>query len=97
MNTIKLTDDDIAPIVGLNKLEKITLRQSLITDKTMERLAVLPKLRKIELTNCSGVTANGAKSLQKKKPGIKIVRPEEDVKMPGFMDAYIRADGQSGE
>lgn len=98
MNTIKLTDEDIAPIVGLYKLEKITLRESLITDKTMELLTRLPKLRKIELTKCSGVTDNGVRALQKKLPDITIVRPEEDVKMPGFMDAFIRDDGsQSGE
>lgn len=90
LNGLELTDDEISPIFELKQLDKITLCKALITDKTLKRIPELKRLKKLELTNCSNVSADAVDSLQASMPRLKIIRPDQDAKMPELMDAFIR-------
>ncbi|MBX3135507.1 protein kinase [Candidatus Obscuribacterales bacterium] len=61
-----LTDETMAPILLLPKLEVLTLAGTQISDKSLAKLAEMPRLRFLELRNCSEITEAGLEPLKRK-------------------------------
>ena len=60
-------------LVGLKKLEKLSLAKSPVSDEGARQLAQLTQLKELDLTETK-VTAAGLQALQKSLPGCRIVR-----------------------
>lgn len=61
-----LTDETMAPILMLPKLEVLTLAGTKISDNSLAKLAEMPRLRFLELRNCSEITEAGLEPLKRK-------------------------------
>ncbi|OAI48939.1 hypothetical protein AYO44_06530 [Planctomycetaceae bacterium SCGC AG-212-F19] len=81
LDCTKITDAGLAHLKDKTNLEFLFINRSPITDKGLAELHSLPKLRKLYLRYCNGVTEEGIEALQVKLPDCKVIRdrfPKKD-------------------
>jgi len=66
-------DDVLAHVADLSELEELTIEATL-TDEGLKMLAGLKKLRRLDLTGCTGYTDDGLASLMKALPALEVVK-----------------------
>ena len=63
--SLNLSDDDLLPILKLPHLTVLNLSVNKITDTTLERFKGCTSLRKVDLSQCSGITLATLKRVQR--------------------------------
>jgi len=79
LNAIEFKDSDIEAVSKMKSLESIHLMTTNITDKTLERLNELPRLRLIEAHQCPGLTKAGIQKLTARKVKVDSVNEGKDT------------------
>lgn len=81
-----LTDEDILPLLELKKLESLNISANPITDESLFRLMKMPQIRRIDLTHCRNITAEGLRKCQVESPDVKFTAPELELETQGTAD-----------
>jgi serine/threonine protein kinase len=84
---LHLSDEDIAPIFKLKKLEAINLGANDFTDKTLRRLHELPHLKTVEMTHCQNITVEALTRTQQQLPDVEFFSPDKAAESIGTIEA----------
>jgi hypothetical protein len=69
---LPITDEGIAVIAGLPKLESVMLGRTEMTDKGLMLLAKNKSIKSISFSSAPNVTAEGLKALRRARPDIEL-------------------------
>lgn len=78
-----LTDEDMLPLLKLEKLESLNISANPLTDETLYRLMKMPETRRIDLTHCKNITAEGLRKCQIERTDVKFTAPELELETQG--------------
>ena len=84
------TDQSIAPIYKLKKIERLKIgKNKELTDTTLEQIGKLPKLNYLKIEGCEGFSSEAIEKFKTSHPKVELVSEETKRKVPDLLKMQL--------